>query len=200
MKLKALLVGVVLASAFTSANALTVLTGNVPQIDDNLVFNGCGLPPGAGNPVFGCLNNNHSAVVTMSSDETIVISGGQAVVGAVDGLYSTLTIALNPLNTVILNIDASVDGVVTFTDGSGTSGAFALDDNGTNIFTLTGITGNFLTFRTSVNGVETDMMTEVLQIRLGGPVAAIPEPETYALIMAGLATIGFIGRRRKTRK
>jgi hypothetical protein len=31
-------------------------------------------------------------------------------------------------------------------------------------------------------------------------VTAIPEPETYALMMAGLAAVGFIGRRRKLRK
>ena len=203
MKLKAFLVGVVLASVFTSASALTIVTGNVPQIDSNLVRNPCGLAtPSTGNPVFGCLNNNHSAVVTLSSDENIDISGGQASVVAVDDLFSTLTIALNPLTTAILNIDASSDGFVTFTDGAGTSSPFAIDDNGTNFFTITGITGSFLTFHTTLTpgGAETDIVADVSQIRLGGPVAAIPEPETYALMMAGLATIGFIGRRRKTRK
>jgi len=202
MKLKALLVGVVLASVFTSASALSVVTGNVPQIDSDLVFAPCGLAPGAGNPVFGCLNNNHSAVATLSSDEPINISGGQALVVAVDGLYSTLTIALNPLITVILNIDASDDGFVTFTDGAGTSSAFAIDGDAANFFTATGIAGSFLTFHTTLTsgGAETDIVTDVRQIRLGGPVAAIPEPETYALMMAGLAAIGFIGRRRKTRK
>ena len=203
MKLKALLVGVVLASAFTSASALIIVTGNVPQIDSNLVRNACGLAtPDTGNPVFGCLNNNHSAVVTLSSDETINISGGQASVVAVDDLFSTLTIALNPLTTVILDIDASADGFITFTDGAGTSSPFALDGNGQNFFTATGITGSFLTFHTTLTsgGAETDIVTDVSQIRLGGPVAAIPEPETYALMMAGLAAIGFIGRRRKTRK
>jgi hypothetical protein len=205
MKLKALLVGVVLASAFTSASALSILPGNVPQIDTLLIFNGCGLPAGSGgpgNPVSGCLNDNHAIVATLSSDETIEISGGLALVEAFDGLYSTLTIALNPLTTVILNIQASNDGFVTFTDGAGISGEFAIDGNAENFFTATGITGNFLTFHTTLDpgGAETDIVTDVTQIRLGGPVAAIPEPETLALMMAGLATIGFIGRRRKTRK
>jgi len=203
MKLKALLVGVVLASAFTSASALTIMTGSVPQIDSNLVRNPCGLAtPDTGTTVFGCLNNNHSAVATLSSDEPINISGGQALVVAVDGLYSTLTIALNPLITVILNIDASDDGFVTFTDGAGTSSAFAIDGDAANFFTATGIAGSFLTFHTTLTsgGAETEIVTDVSEIRLGGPVAAIPEPETYALMMAGLAIIGFIGRRRKTRK
>ena len=67
MKLKTLLVGVVLASAFTSASALSVVTGNVPQDDSNLVFNPCGLPAGSGsgNPVSGCLNDDHAIVVEL---------------------------------------------------------------------------------------------------------------------------------------
>ena len=174
-----------------------------PQIDSNLVFNPCGLPPGAGNPVSGCLNDNYSIVATLSSDETIDFSGGQARVEAVDGSFSTLTIALNPLSTVILNIHASENGFVTFTDGRGTSGAFAVDGNGANFFTATGITGNFLTFHTTLTsgGAETDIVDDVRQIRLGqGTVTAIPEPETYALMMAGLAAIGFIAGRRKTQR
>ena len=32
------------------------------------------------------------------------------------------------------------------------------------------------------------------------PVAAVPEPETYALLLAGLGVMGFIARRRKTQR
>jgi hypothetical protein len=32
----------------------------------------------------------------------------------------------------------------------------------------------------------------------GGPIAAVPEPQTYALLMAGLAGIGFVARRRRS--
>jgi len=199
MKLHALLSGVALAAAFTSASALTVLTGNVPQIDSNLVRNPCGLAtPDTGLSVQGCLNDNHAVIVDLSSDESININGGQATLSAVDGAFSTLTINTASFSTLILDIDANADGFVTFTDGAGTSAPFALDDNGQNFFTLTGIVGNFVTFVTSVNGVETDIVDEVKQIRLG-QVTAIPEPETYALMMAGLAALGFIGRRRKSR-
>ena len=43
-------------------------------------------------------------------------------------------------------------------------------------------------------------MDDVRQIRLGQGVAAIPEPETYALMIAGLAAIGFIARRRRMQR
>ena len=32
---------------------------------------------------------------------------------------------------------------------------------------------------------------------LGGVTAPIPEPETYALMLAGLGVVGFVARRRK---
>ena len=45
-------------------------------------------------------------------------------------------------------------------------------------------------------GRKTDIVDDVRQIRLGKS-PPIPEPETYALMMAGLAAIVFIARRRK---
>lgn len=42
---------------------------------------------------------------------------------------------------------------------------------------------------------------EIHQVAFGGviPVAAVPEPETYAMLMAGLGLMGFMSRRRKQR-
>lgn len=202
MKLKAVLLAAVLSGAFTSASALTVVPGNVPQIDSNLVRNPCGLSSltGSGNPVFGCLNDDHAQLVQLSSDESLEITGGQASLDATDGSLSQLSISLvaNTLGTVILNIDSLADGFVRFADGSGLDGTFALDGNGENFFTATGVTGGFLSFTTfDSQGVEIDLVADVKQIRLG-VLAPIPEPETYALMMAGLAALGFIARRRKT--
>jgi hypothetical protein len=106
------------------------------------------------------------------------------------------------MTALILNIDSTEDGFVTFTDGAGTSVPFALNDAGQNFFTLTGIVGNSVTFMTSLisGGAETDIVDEVRQIRVTGQVGVIPEPETYALMMAGLAALGFVSRRRKTKK
>lgn len=204
MKLRVLLLGAAMASAFATAHALpTVTVGNNAQPDQsNLVRNPCGLDAGSGTgtTVLGCLNDNHAQTIQISSDESLVITGGQAVLDSADGTFSQFTItptAPGGLTSVIFDIDATADGFVTFTDASGTTGQFALDDNGQNFFTLTGLTGNSLTVTTfNSQGQEADIIADVKQIRLG-VVGVIPEPETYALMMAGLAAVGFISRRRR---
>ena len=96
------------------------------------------------------------------------ITGGQATLDSTDGTFSRLMIDLVPLITVILNIDATEDGFVTFADGSGPSAQFALNANGNNRFTVTGITGNFLAFATfNSQGEEAQIVEDVKQIRLG---------------------------------
>ena len=50
---------------------------------------------------------------------------------------------------------------------------------------------------TGINGATFE---DVRQVRIGGMVPAIPEPETYALMMAGLGAMGFVARRRKQGK
>jgi hypothetical protein len=194
-------VALALSGSFVSASALTVVSGNVPQIDSNLVRNPCGLAgaTGSGSPVLGCLNDNHAQLVQLTSDESLEITGGQASLDSTDGTFSRLTISLvgASLGTVILNIDSTVDGFVRFADGSGLDGTFALDANGENFFTATGVTGGFLSFTTfNSDQVEADIVADVKQIRLGA-VGAVPEPETYALLLAGLGAMGFVARRRK---
>ena len=36
-------------------------------------------------------------------------------------------------------------------------------------------------------------------VGLNGPVGAVPEPETYAMLLAGLGMMGFVARRRKNK-
>src|SRR5215213_10967369 len=96
MKLKAVVLAAMLSGGLASAQALTVVEGNVPQIDSVLVFNPCGAPvgTGTGNPVMGCLNDNHDQLVNLQSNEDLVITGGQASLTSADGAFSQLTISL----------------------------------------------------------------------------------------------------------
>ena len=205
MKLKSILLGAAMAAASASASALTVVAANVPQVGtSNLFRDPCGLSAGSatGSPVLGCLSAFPSQTISVSSDESLTITGGQAILDSADGLFSQLTISATApasLSTVIFNIDAEVDGFITFADGSGTSSPFALDDNGLNFFTLTGIAGNFLTAVSYIQLTEADIIANVAQIRIGVD-GAIPEPGTYSLMMAGLAAFGLFSRRRKAKK
>ena len=203
LKLNSSLTAAVLSSAFTAASALTVVSGNVPQDDDNVLANACALGANSGNPVFGCLNQDHSQLVQLSSvgEASLTYSGGQATLTADDGAFSNAKIELvgSSINTAILNIDASADGFVRFFDASGPDGVFALDGNGNNFFTATDV-NTFLSFTTYTgtlnNLTEAQLVVDVKQVRLG-EVAPIPEPETYALMLAGLGALGFVARRRR---
>src|SRR5262249_28051226 len=133
-----------------SANAsLIVQAGNIPQIDDNVIANGCTAPvPGPAPTVKGCFNTDHNQLVDFTSVENLTFTGGQAVIKPVDGTLSTLTIAVEgrTFNSLILNIDAidqqthgrhpqpDLLSEVKFTDGTNTSALFALDPHGQNFF------------------------------------------------------------------
>jgi hypothetical protein len=54
-----------------------------------------------------------------------------------------------------------------------------------------------LTFRDmSATSINVDGILDTVSLTGPVPVAAVPEPSTYALMLAGLAVMGFIGRRR----
>jgi hypothetical protein len=74
------------------------------------------------------------------------------------------------------------DGGQTFTNADGILGLSNLDS---------------LAYETFADAIDTSA-AEVSRFRLAGSVvAAVPEPETYAMMLAGLGLLGFTARRRK---
>ena len=195
MKLKVLLTAAVLAGTIASAHALTVV--QAPSgTGDNFVSNPCSASlVTTGISVFGCLQNDHAQVVQVMGSETLTIGtgGGQASIDSVDGQFTFAKISLvdSQLTGVVLNIDAAANGFVTFADGAGTDGTYVLVRRGQNFFTITGVTGGFLSFTSTV------AVDDLNQIRVAG---VVPEPETYALMLAGLGMIGALSRRRERRQ
>ena len=94
------------------------------------------------------------------------------------------------------------------------AGLYGIEYNGlTQVFTVTGIlgAGNSDGSHTITIGIadtadtifDSGVFVASLQAGTatggGGIVPGIPEPETYALMLAGLAAVGFVARRRKTK-
>ena len=191
-------------AAMPAAAQLVIAPGNDPQPNDaNLLSTGA-----TGNPVTA-LTDGSAFQVTIQGTENLITpaAGLQLTVAASDGAFSTLTFSLadpnSTFSSLILNLDASQDSTVTFTSAQGTSGLFALDDNGLNFFTLTGGPFTFISFTTFVAGSETAALSAVTQVRLGGITAVnnppgVPEPGTWSLMLLGFGIAGLALRKGKT--
>ena len=202
--IKAFVSGFAASMAAMPAAAATIVIGVVPQPNDAVLLS----TGGTGNPVTAVTNGSAFQVMISGTESLITPAAGlQLTVAAADGAFSTLTFSLADPNytfsSLILNLDASQDGFVTFTDTGGTSSAFALDDNASNFFTLTGGPFTSLSFTTSLTagGPEAAILSDVAQMRLGGITAlnntpGVPEPETWLYMLLGFGMTGLAFRKK----
>jgi hypothetical protein len=195
-----------LGSAITARADIVVITGVNNQGTDNVLLN----PATNVATVTGTVGPDNVLVNFTSASGSGLLSAnpsGQATVsgGIGNDPFTQLTFELASGSTftrAVFNINAATNGsVVTHVEGININGGFFEDDfvvdaNGENFFTITSINGQLIDSisLTAINGATFD---DVRQVRIGGLVGAVPEPETYALLLAGLGAIGFTARRRK---
>ena len=146
------------------------------------------------------INPGQSAIflegnATGTTDATILANFNQAWFGA-----TTSALAIGFYGGSGVGLSTAGDGVNVFNPGGtnvagvsfGTAGAGVTFDNAAGLggtisqLSAVGVHGAFVSF----NGAE---------IGSPGLIAAVPEPETYAMMLAGLGLVGFSARRRRSR-
>ena len=184
---------------------------------DNVVFNPCSAEiVGPATTVQGCLNTSHSTLVNFTSTENLVADGGQATIGAQDGAFDTVTIALDDSSLgfakLQFNLIAEADGFANFeaVDQFGTSFFFnnvALDAQGENKFTLYSLDNQVAVSFKLVSTVGIQLIDALNQVRLGPAdvtattatqATAVPEPSTLLLLGSGLLVLARATRWKRT--
>jgi hypothetical protein len=201
-KLAFLLMAMPLISALAQAD-ISIINhpGNVFG-DENVQYNEGALADNA--PLIQGITNHTDTIVDFygAGEDLFTPSKGQARIEGVDGGLDAMTIKLHEPNTdftsLILNLNASKDGQVTFVvhplGESDFTQTFDIDKNGENFFRI--LTANNETI-TSVDFTTTVDLQDVRQVRIGFAPGAVPEPASCAAL--GLGAAAMI-RRRKAKK
>ncbi len=98
----------------------------------------------------------------------------------------------NPDSTTgTLTFDSAIDGAFVLTLKAGNQfSLFYYDGAGDAISSI-----DFSTLGVNVNGGTANALSHATLY--GGTVTAVPEPETYAMMLAGLGVVGYMARRRR---
>ncbi|MBA2722646.1 MAG: PEP-CTERM sorting domain-containing protein [Methylibium sp.] len=193
MNTKKLLVVAAAFAAFNVNAALTFSEGAAGNYGGPIDFTST-----SGNvtsPVAGSITNVWLAPLTLSGTDpySVISTGGSATIAFGTGVSSFSFLWGSPDTYNFLDI-ATNDLLLPFTFSGSDLGVLANPD-----FTANGNNANTRLFTIGTND---GTLIESITFRSDGVAfevaAAIPEPSTYALMIAGLAAVGFVARRRKS--
>ena len=183
----------------------------VIQPSENLLFNN---NPPLDLIVLGVTNQSATAV-DVAAGETLFGNGGQARAEASDGLVSSL-FTFNGLANQSLGIEL-VNPAKAFTQsefrvfvGRGTATNLTLtayDTHGQQFQSTFAIPSNGFFFVNAIDGQQIDRFSlsangsfeDLRQVRIGGVanLVAVPEPASWAMMIAGFGGVGALMRRRR---
>lgn len=194
-------VGAALLISTTEAQANAILTaGNIPQIDENILLN----TGDVGNPIFGTTNDTNLAVRFTGDEVLTAPASGQARIDAVDDFFTSLMVDVpnGTFTSLILNLDAVINGTVDFTVTTNTGvqvfNDIAVGGSGNNFFTFTTIDNQrYLDIALQADSGLT--FGDAAQFRIGGAQLTIPDvpdaASTFSLL--GFALVGIAAARRR---
>jgi hypothetical protein len=175
---------------------------------DNVLFQSCvGNITGPAQTVQGCLNTSNTTLVNFSSNENLVVNGGQARVEAQVGTFNTITIGLaNPttgFDEILFNVNAASAGSVTITGVDQFGQTFAqtatlnVGAGGQNFFRVTAIDGQVASSITVFAAGGLTGIDDFRQVRIGTTgLTPVPEPMSLALFGAGLLGLSMVRRKQ----
>ena len=186
--------GAQLTSASTTLTGWTIVGGEIAVLKNPNIYN---LTPSTGNNFLD---------LTGYSNTGFPKGVSQVLTGLVAGQTYAFSMDLGIRNGPCVSGGDNCHGPVTATVNIGTTSQTFTEASAAagNVWGTFGF--NFVatgsTMPLTINGISVPAGNEFLgvdNVSVTGAVTAVPEPETYALLLAGLATLGSFARRRGRR-